>query len=545
MSRADGPDARASGGGRLSARRLLVARTWVSVALAGVLYWWARHAPAGIRLDWLAEVMAAQMALLLAQWGVSRSRLNSEAQIGFQLLGDLLVMAALVYASGGADSPFALLFGLVIIAAGTQARPLLPVAAAVVACACHLATVYALAWRMRHPLDAHDALGVLLQVSVLLLVGGVMGGLARRQRVLMREEARARRLHRRLESLHGRIMDALHDGVLALDDAGRIVDANRAARIMLGQGMDLAGRRLEDLMDVPEALRAFMAGASGGARQCEWRRDDRIWVLGAARVSDAEGSAAWVLTAVDVTAMRLLERRLVEEERLAALGRMTAMLAHEIRNPLQSIGQAAELLASHEDPSLRREAGEILLHETARLERLVADLVNYARPLNPRPRFTFVRPLIEAAVAQARAESHGTRVEARMVCSDDDRAWVDADHLRLVLDHLLRNAMRVGRGRGRVEVDFEWLEPGRRWELRVRDDAGVLPEVARDSLFEPFASARMGGVGLGLATVWQVCRANGWEVDVSDAVWEDGGKGAVFMVRGGTPEDGHGDDPAG
>ncbi len=528
--------------GHSSLRRLLAARAVMALLLLGAVVWFSGHAPAGIRREWLEGVVAAQAVLLLAQWWMLQSRIGRDMQTGFQLLADLVLIAVLVYASGGVDSPFTFLLGLVIIAAGTQARPMLPAAVAVTACAFYLIAVYGFAWRARHPLDAHDALSVLLQVSALLLAGGVMGGLARRQQALIREGARARSLHRRLEALHGRIMDALHDGVLALDAEGRIVDGNRAARDMLGRDDEIIGQPLTEVMEAPEPLRTFLASGGQGVCRCEWRRGGRAWLLGLVRVPDADAGVAWLLTAADVTELRALEKKLADRERLASLGRMAAMLAHEIRNPLQSIGQAVEMLGGT-GQARRRDVEEILLEEVRRLDRLVSGMLDYVRPMHPRPEWTAVRPLLETAVAQACAVADGA-ASIHVRCEDDVRAWLDADHLRLVLDNLLRNAMQAGGGEGRIEAGFVLLKNGQ-WELRVQDDAGGVPESVRDSLFEPFASARDGGSGLGLATVWQACRANGWEVRVDDATWADGRKGTVFTVRGGTREDGNGDGSAG
>ncbi len=528
--------------GHQSLRRLLVVRAVMGLLLLGAVVWYSVHAPAGARREWLVAVVVAQAVLLLVQWGMLRSRTGPDVQTGFQVLGDIALVAILVFASGGLTSPFTFLFGLVIIAAGTQARPLLPVVVAVAACAFYLTVVYGFAWRTHHSLSAHEALSVLLQVSALLLAGGVMGGLARRQQTLIREGARARRMHRRLEALHGRVMDALHDGVLALDAGGRIVDGNRAARSMLGWDDDIIGRPLTAVMQVPDALRSFLNGDGDGVCRCEWRRGDRTWLLGVARMPETDADATWLLTAADVTELRALERKLAERERLASLGRMAAMLAHEIRNPLQSIGQAVEMLTTAE-PRQRREVGGILLEEVRRLDRLVSGMLDYARPMHPRPAWVHVRSLLETSVAQACAVADGVAsIDIR--CEADARAWLDADHLRLVLDNLLRNAMQAGGGRGRIEVVFRMAENGQ-WALRVQDDAGGVPDRVRDSLFEPFSSARAGGSGLGLATVWQVCRANGWEVQADNVTLADGMVGAVFTVCGGVGEGVDGDDFAG
>ncbi len=529
MNRSDRPDgfkALFAAGPSQTPRRLLAARAIAAAVLLLAAAWFYALTPEDTRREWLLVVVAAQMALLLIQWGLLRTSVPADVQTGFQLLGDLALVAALVYATGGVDSPFTFLFGLIIIASGVQARPMLPVSVAVVACAAWLLGVYGFSWQSHQPLAPRDAIHALLQVSALLLAGGLMGGLARRQQTLLRERSQARRRHRQLEALHGRIMDALHDGVLALDADQRIVDGNRAMRSMLGGDEAILGRSLDQVMKIPEPLRRFLSGAGGDVCRCEWRRQGRIYLLGATRLP-AEDDAAWLITAADVTELRMLERRLAEREKLAFLGRLAAMLAHEIRNPLHSIGQAIDLLASADG---QREVGDIMREEVRRLDRLVRDMLDYARPMTPKPALVAVRPILETAIARVGA-SLGEAGSIELEC-DDTPVVLDADHLRLVVDNLLRNALQAGDGAGLVRIEFRTRRDGQ-WALRVQDEAGGVPEEAKATMFEPFASGRPDGSGLGLATVWQVCRVNDWKIEVENVTTDNGGRGAAFTVRGG------------
>ena len=126
-------------------------------------------------------------------------------------------MGILIFITGGFHSPFVLLLGLIIVVAGTQARVLLVLSIAVLACMTYLSSVYMFAWLQSAPLRDGATLKLLLQTSVFFLVGGVMAMIARRHAVLTIESHRAVQEHQDLQRLHSDLMASMQEGVLVLD----------------------------------------------------------------------------------------------------------------------------------------------------------------------------------------------------------------------------------------------------------------------------------------------------------------------------------------
>jgi len=451
---------------------------------------------------------------------------TSDLQLGFQLLGDLLLVSVLVFVTGGVGSPFALLFGLIIVAAGSQAQPMLVLTVGLAAGGCYLGGTYLAAWYDNHLLSVNDSLSILLQVSMLLLAGGVMATIARRHQRLRVERSQAARLHRNLQALHGQIMETMNEGILVLDGLLRVYDCNQAACNMLADGADIQGATLSEVLTLPARLRRFFDDGNRAGCHCEFKRAGRTLLLSAACMPANDDHAKWMISMVDVTDFRQLEQKLAGQEKLAAMGRMAAMLAHEIRNPLQSIAQSIEILSNIQSKK-RQEVRDIMLEEVQHLNHLVSDMLDYTQPLKPEPCAVDMPALIRAAIHQVDVQGDRS-IHHSCTC---DRLEIDADHFRLVLDNLLRNAVSASPEAGSVRVHFGMIDNGH-WMLKVEDEGGGVPERVRRHLFEPFVSSKTDGTGLGLATVWQVCQSNGWNVKLDILEHEGRGKGSKFMVSG-------------
>jgi two-component system, NtrC family, sensor histidine kinase PilS len=148
-------------------------------------------------------------------------------------------------------------------------------------------------------------------------------------------------------------------------------------------------------------------------------------------------------------------------------------------------------------------------------------MLDYVQPLTPAPVEVNCSELVGSSVVQV--DMHDAfEVSWR---SNIDSLLIDPDHFRLVLDNLLRNAVEASGQPGTVEIRLESV--GEYWQLSISDQGGGIAPEMKEHLFEPFATGRESGVGLGLATVWQVCQVNGWKAEVEDIPG-----GCCFMVRG-------------
>ena len=208
-------------------------------------------------------------------------------------------------------------------------------------------------------------------------------------------------------------------------------------------------------------------------------------------------------------------REEAQQMKLAAIGRLTANIAHEIRNPLGAISHAAQLL--HEEPEGSPTARRLLgiIHDnTQRLNRMVNDVLGLNRGQVAHLETVVVEDFVRQFVTEF-AETENADTQVFTMRSDAAlTVTFDRTHLNQILWNLCRNALRHCRGkRGSVSIVAHMVRASRVVKLDVIDDGpGVTPAV-RGGLFEPFVTAASGGTGLGLYIARELCVANGASLD--------------------------------
>jgi two-component system sensor histidine kinase PilS (NtrC family) len=432
-----------------------------------------------------------------------RERFNMQLTVQVSL--DIVAIALLMYASGGMSSGLGVMLLVSLIAAAIVAPPRLRWLYA------SLATIALLVQQLYWVLAQDAPVSTFLPPALLAMgcfgASAMTGWLA--QRVAANERLalqRGRELaaQTRVNQL---VLQDMHDGVLVLDRDGRVVQHNPQAQVLLS-----AGRLLG--LDV-EALEPRVA-AHWRAWQSETARS-RAGVLPRGAVDVTVGGRELGLRLLDAGtdqgySVLFIEdttraREQAQQLKLAALGRLTANIAHEIRNPLAAISHAAELLPEEKRGDDRARLARIIHDNTQRLERLVSDVLQ----LNRRDRVSAEPLRVNAWLREFLPEIaavEGAAPEAFVLDAQGD-PWVefDREHLRQVLWNLLRNAMRYVRpGPGAVRVVLR--NYGDRVELSVIDNGPGVPASSRGHLFEPFFTTEAKGTGLGLYLARELCSAN-------------------------------------
>jgi len=491
--------------------RLILYRAIAGAAIALVVASWFYPAAEAGQQQLILLTALFFVLWLVVEAALTYSGLAESKQWAIAYLVDVILASMLIYETGGILSPFSFLLGLIIIASGAHAYRLLPLLITVAACSAYLSAVYGEAWLIHaEMLDEQQALHMLLQVSALMLVGGVMAFIARRHAHLRASSDKAVKQHRRLKDLHDKIMHSMREGVIVLDEQLQLSDMNDAALDLLGE------KSIDGLMRSAE-LRRYLQGPQRSLFQCECLLRGRVLLVAVTRLS-TEQDATWLLTLVDISDIRNLEQQLIQKEKLAAMGQMSAMLAHEIRNPIQTMTQGLEIMASNK--SMGPDIQGIIHEEMLRLNRLVSTMLDYSRPLMPVPASSSMPSLMAAAINKVEMQF---RHRVELTC-DVDSLYLDGDHFRLLLDNLLSNALANSPDESMVQLCLGRDESS--WCLFVYN-SGEIPELLREKLFEPFVTGHAKGFGLGLATVNQVCEANHWSVQV-----ESGGGQTCFTVTG-------------
>jgi two-component system sensor histidine kinase HydH len=233
-----------------------------------------------------------------------------------------------------------------------------------------------------------------------------------------------------------------------------------------------------------------------------------------------------------------LYQQMKERDRLAALGEMSAGLAHEIRNPLAAIKGAIQYLEPRRLPEEDREFLEIIIEEVNRLNGVVTQFLDYSRPLKPSLAPGDVNEILEKTFRLLLAETP-PQIEVRLdLAAGLPRVQCDAEQLRQVFLNLALNAFQAMPRGGKLTVSTRverdelafWREGKRRRdvvEIRFRDTGPGIPEEARENIFVPFYTTKEKGTGLGLAICQRIVKAHGGAIAVRTAA---GGEGAEFVI---------------
>lgn len=239
--------------------------------------------------------------------------------------------------------------------------------------------------------------------------------------------------------------------------------------------------------------------------------------------------ASYLAERLRVTGGHLEEATLRAEqaERLAALGRLAAGLAHEIRNPLGAIAGSIELLRTggtlnEEDQKLC----EIVEREAARLNHLVADMLDLSRPRAPVKTTVDLASVTRDLVTLAAKSGRGADVMARYEGPESAPVLADAAQMRQVTWNLMRNAIQASSAGSEVTVRVAETQKGERL-LEVVDHGPGISAEARDRLFDAFFTTRSHGMGIGLAVVKRILDDHGFAIEVDS----EEGSGTTFRVR--------------
>jgi two-component system sensor histidine kinase PilS (NtrC family) len=355
---------------------------------------------------------------------------------------------------------------------------------------------------------------------------------------LAREEMTARgslELARQQAQLNRLVIEEMADGVLVVDRRARVRTANPAARRLLApQGM--TGAAPFELEDEPAwaELALLVLAAFDGPRWPEGGRDLHLRFGGGqsrglrlrARFtrprSTTPGSVAVATGASEVFCVLFIEDlRSVQsrnrQEKLAAMGRVSAGIAHEIRNPLAAIAQANALLGEDAGNAEQRMLTAMVADNVERLKRIVDDVMEVAPGPHPNPRpIDLGNEVGRIAADWARTSGIKLGADSRVQVRLPSQALAvvfDADHLRRVLVNLLDNARRYASDRsGAIELVAE-SQGGGAARLSVASDGDPIPPDIEPFLFEPFFSSRSRGTGLGLYICRELCERYGGSID--------------------------------
>ena len=373
---------------------------------------------------------------------------------------------------------------------------------------------------------------------------------------LVREEAVARRsrIEAQVQSLvNNMVIEALPDGVLVVDSTHLVRAANPAARLMLGSDQEVTPH-LFSLHDNPAWLQLMhiaqltFADTPVDAAEVILHHEDRMPSRLQVRTQRTPpiGDSGVSLCVMFLQDLREMEARL-RTEKLASMGRMSAAVAHEIRNPLAAISQANALLEEDLQAPLQRRLTDMVRQNAERLQHIVDDVLDVARvqgqggdsaQLSALALDAHVRDFCDEWAVQ-----HGELQRLRVSLGAGD-AYVQfgREHLRRVLVNLLDNASRYASHRtGAIQVETRAVRHGP-VTLLVWSDGPAMEAAVRRHLFEPFFSSESRSSGLGLFICRELCERHGATIAYERTAREQAGQvveGNEFFVSFRRAHSGH------
>jgi two-component system sensor histidine kinase PilS (NtrC family) len=471
--------------------------------------------------------------------------------IGFaytQIFWEVIFVTALIYITGGQDSIFSFLYLLTIIMAAILCYRRGAFLAASASSAVY-AGLLLLLYRQKIPLllppatavslpNVYDLIqAISLNLFFFFVVAVLSSYLTEQLRATGTELKAAQDGLDKLEALNDSIVLSLRSGLITLNPSGRITSFNQAAELITGFPMaEALGRQLAEILpgvsleqatplDHPTAFKLPFTQRAGRRRILEVSLGSLVGPKGT--------DIGKLLLFADITPVVEMEERLRVADRLAAVGRLAAGMAHEIRNPLAAISGSIEVLERELDlDPVNRHLMQIVLRETDRLNNLITDFLLYARPI-PRSRETIHLSQLIRDLLQVFAKRPDIPPGIQMETDLQEGLVLDSDPklIRQILWNLINNAAEAMPQGGRLKLSCTQPDgpgaPDGFLEIRVQDTGCGIPAEHVDQIFEPFFTTREMGTGLGLSTVWRIVESMEGQVSVNSRV----GEGSTFTVR--------------
>jgi two-component system sensor histidine kinase PilS (NtrC family) len=462
--------------------------------------------------------------------------------VRIQFLLDILLITLIVKETGDIISPFTTLYLVLIGVTGIFCNKIETLFIALLSTACFSILSIFSSESLIYSFSGEVAPSRLIQIlafnSIGILIVGLLAGYLSDRRNFSRQLQETEASFADLNALHKSILESIRSGLITTDLSGKIYTFNQAAEDISGQGSgQIIGQNIFSVFKekahpiIKNCLNDATEGKTFPTKHFETeitRPEEDISATRKISVAcsilplfgKAEKIQGLILTLQDITEIRLMEENLRQSDRLAAVGRMSAGLAHEIRNPLGSMSSALQFLQERITPETPEEdLMEVVLRESDRLDKIITNFLTYANPSAD----IFAKEDLELMdINQALRdclillkhspelkESHLLNFETTDVPVN---IRANETQIKQVFWNVLRNSIQAMPGGGNLSIKLREF-PGRNVRIIFADTGCGISQENLRHLFEPFSSSS-GGIGLGLSIVHQIVLNHDGHIDV-------------------------------
>lgn len=333
------------------------------------------------------------------------------------------------------------------------------------------------------------------------------------------------------------VVQTAADGIVTINERGIMQTVNAAALRIFGYtAQEMVGNNVSMLMPSPDReqhngylrnyIQTGVAGIIGKGREVMAMRKDGTRFPIYLAVSEVKDDVRLFTGIVrDLTNEKRLQRELQEQEALATLGRMAAVVAHEVKNPLAGIAGVIQILRGRQpEGSEERQIMADVLDRIDALVETIQDMLLYARPRELKLVRTGISELLRESARLLEKDEHARGVEVQ-VPDTDCQVELDVGYLREALLNLYLNAAQAMHGKGLIRTELESRDGF--CHVRIIDSGPGIPAEIRDKVMEPFFTTKGRGTGLGLALVKRVVERHGGKVRIDSP---PGGGTVVTLV---------------
>lgn len=461
--------------------------------------------------------------------------------IVLQMVIDLLIISFIVIATGGVESPFIFFYAFVILEGSIFFSKMGAYAASFINIIL-VGLIFFLQYRPVYPISkiligrmVYSAQELFYSFSIFsleFLVLGLLIGYLTSETKKMREnleESEARVYD--LEYLKTAILTSINDGLIVFDDK-KIAYMNDVAKSISSK---ITAYNKEDFFD--RLFKEEFEIAKTSQKSVRFEKSviadngETIWLSGAISplLGHDQRLMGSLLSFQDLTSYKIMEESLRINDKFAFIGKLSAVIAHEIRNPLASLKGSIEFLKENVNiDEENKKVFEIVCREIDRLNKFITDFLSYSRNTEISRSKIYLKNLFEEVWYELMF-SLDDKKSVKFDYKGDEKAILDGDpnHIRQLFFNLLLNAVQaINETNGTGEIFVTVKNDIDSIEITVEDDAGGIEEKNIDKIFDPFFTTKKGGTGLGLAIAYKIVNDHGGKITA-----RNGDKGAKFILR--------------